>query len=129
MPNHARPLGQHEGRRGGLMGAGALLERDSAKDRAVVLIFIAATVGLLGYAGLRGWVGGFIKVCLPSREGGGVGGLIGGVGGCRNGGMGIEQLGRGTRLCQVLRAYLRFLFVVCAARGGWMDGWGLAGGL
>ncbi|CAZ84306.1 unnamed protein product [Tuber melanosporum] len=36
-------------------------QRDSAKDRAVVFIFIVATVGLLGYAGLKGWVGEAIK--------------------------------------------------------------------
>lgn len=30
--------------------------RDSAKDQTVVLIFIAATVGLLGWAGLKPWV-------------------------------------------------------------------------
>jgi len=36
-------------------------QRDSAKDRTVVLIFIVATVGLLGYAGLRGWFGGVVK--------------------------------------------------------------------
>ncbi|CUS11736.1 unnamed protein product [Tuber aestivum] len=36
-------------------------QRDSAKDQAVVFIFIVATVGLLGYAGLRGWVGEVIK--------------------------------------------------------------------
>jgi len=58
-------MDQHERKRGGANGGEALLERDSAKDRAVVLIFIAATVGLLGYAGLRGWVGGVIKVCRP----------------------------------------------------------------
>ena len=45
----------------------ARLERDSAKDRAVVLIFIVATVGLLGYAGLWGWVGGVVKVCRSLR--------------------------------------------------------------
>ncbi|RPA97826.1 hypothetical protein L873DRAFT_1828846 [Choiromyces venosus 120613-1] len=36
-------------------------QRDSAKDQAVVFIFIVATVGLLGYAGLRGWVGEVVK--------------------------------------------------------------------
>lgn len=32
-------------------------QRDSAKDEAVVFIFISATVGLLVWAGVRGWVG------------------------------------------------------------------------
>lgn len=31
-------------------------QRDSTKDQVVVLVFIAATVGLLGYAGVRPWV-------------------------------------------------------------------------
>lgn len=31
-------------------------QRDSTKDQVVVLAFIAATVGLLGYAGVRPWV-------------------------------------------------------------------------
>lgn len=31
-------------------------QRDSTKDQVVVLVFIAATVGLLGYAGMRPWV-------------------------------------------------------------------------
>ncbi|KAL5114424.1 hypothetical protein ACEQ8H_007679 [Pleosporales sp. CAS-2024a] len=31
-------------------------QRDSAKDQAVVYIFIAATVGLLGWAGIKPWV-------------------------------------------------------------------------
>jgi hypothetical protein len=31
-------------------------QRDSAKDQAVVFIFIGATVGLLGWAGIRPWV-------------------------------------------------------------------------
>ncbi|KAH7088471.1 hypothetical protein FB567DRAFT_524448 [Paraphoma chrysanthemicola] len=31
-------------------------QRDSAKDQAVVFIFIGATLGLLGWAGMRPWV-------------------------------------------------------------------------
>jgi hypothetical protein len=31
-------------------------QRDSAKDKAVVFIFIGATVGLLGYAAVRPWI-------------------------------------------------------------------------
>ncbi|OAL00457.1 hypothetical protein IQ06DRAFT_293787 [Phaeosphaeriaceae sp. SRC1lsM3a] len=31
-------------------------QRDSAKDQAVVFIFIGATLGLLGWAGVRPWV-------------------------------------------------------------------------
>ncbi|KAH3917890.1 hypothetical protein HBI56_179130 [Parastagonospora nodorum] len=31
-------------------------QRDSAKDQAIVYVFIAATVGLLGWAGVRPWV-------------------------------------------------------------------------
>ncbi|KAF1841894.1 uncharacterized protein K460DRAFT_379878 [Cucurbitaria berberidis CBS 394.84] len=34
-------------------------QRDSAKDQAVVFIFIGATVGLLGWAGVRPWVEGW----------------------------------------------------------------------
>ncbi|KAF1947658.1 hypothetical protein EJ02DRAFT_449135 [Clathrospora elynae] len=34
-------------------------QRDSAKDQVVVFIFIGATVGLLGWAGLRPWVEGW----------------------------------------------------------------------
>jgi hypothetical protein len=37
-------------------------ERDSAKDEAVVLIFIFATVGLLLYAAFRPWVDQWITV-------------------------------------------------------------------
>ncbi|KAF1987266.1 hypothetical protein K402DRAFT_392963 [Aulographum hederae CBS 113979] len=36
-------------------------QRDSAKDQAVVFIFIFATVGLLGWAGARPWIGGWIE--------------------------------------------------------------------
>ena len=39
------------------------IERDSAKDQAVVFIFIIATVGLLGWALLRPWLGIWIQVC------------------------------------------------------------------
>lgn len=39
-------------------------QRDSAKDQVVVLVFIAATVGLLGWAGLRPWVEGWKEVCI-----------------------------------------------------------------
>lgn len=38
------------------------LERDSAKDEAVVFIFIFATAGLLIWAGIRPWVGRWIDV-------------------------------------------------------------------
>ncbi|KAF2828517.1 hypothetical protein CC86DRAFT_261931, partial [Ophiobolus disseminans] len=31
-------------------------QRDSAKDQAVVFVFIGATVGLLGWAGIRPWI-------------------------------------------------------------------------
>ena len=37
-------------------------ERDSAKDEAVVFIFIFATVGLLLYAALRPWIDQWISV-------------------------------------------------------------------
>jgi ABC-type nitrate/sulfonate/bicarbonate transport system permease component len=40
-------------------GEGRLMEnaeRDSAKDQAVVFIFIFATVGLLSYAAVRPWI-------------------------------------------------------------------------
>ena len=39
-------------------------ERDSAKDEAVVFIFIFATVGLLGYAAVRPWVEQWAEVSL-----------------------------------------------------------------
>lgn len=38
-------------------------ERDSAKDQAVVWIFILATVGLLSYAAIRPWVEQWAEVC------------------------------------------------------------------
>lgn len=38
-------------------------ERDSAKDQAVVWIFILATVGLLSYAGVRPWIDQWAEVC------------------------------------------------------------------
>lgn len=41
-------------------------QRDSTKDQAVVFIFIAATVGLLGWAGVRPWVDGWREVCTYS---------------------------------------------------------------
>ncbi|KAH7380726.1 hypothetical protein BKA66DRAFT_465270 [Pyrenochaeta sp. MPI-SDFR-AT-0127] len=34
-------------------------QRDSAKDQAIVFIFIGATVGLLGWAGIRPWMEGW----------------------------------------------------------------------
>lgn len=39
-------------------------QRDSAKDQAVVFIFIGATVGLLGWAGLRPWIEGWREARL-----------------------------------------------------------------
>lgn len=38
------------------------IERDSAKDQAVVIIFIIATVGLLGYAIASPWVSKWVDV-------------------------------------------------------------------
>ena len=43
-------------------------QRDSAKDQAVVYIFIAATLGLLGWAGVRPWVDGWREVCIFSSS-------------------------------------------------------------
>lgn len=40
------------------------IERDSAKDQAVVYIFILATVGLLGWALMRQYMGDWMEVCL-----------------------------------------------------------------
>lgn len=37
-------------------------ERDSRKDQAVVIIFIVATAGLLTWAAVKPWVGGWIDV-------------------------------------------------------------------
>ncbi|KAF2687304.1 hypothetical protein K458DRAFT_296171 [Lentithecium fluviatile CBS 122367] len=37
-------------------------QRDSAKDQAVVWIFILATVGLLSYAGVRPWIDSWAEV-------------------------------------------------------------------
>ena len=37
-------------------------ERDSRKDEAVVFIFIFATVGLLGWAAVKPWVGKWAEV-------------------------------------------------------------------
>ena len=39
-------------------------ERDSTKDQAVVIIFIFATVGLLLWAMIGPWVGGWVRVYL-----------------------------------------------------------------
>jgi len=39
-------------------------QRDSAKDEAVVFLFIFATVGLLAYAAVRPWIGQWIEVRL-----------------------------------------------------------------
>lgn len=49
------------------------IERDSAKDQAVVFIFIIATVGLLGYAIVRPWVSKWVDVsllapCIPTER-------------------------------------------------------------
>lgn len=43
-------------------------ERDSAKDQAVVYIFIIATVGLLSYAAIRPWVEQWTEVGLIPVE-------------------------------------------------------------
>lgn len=37
-------------------------QRDSTKDQAVVFVFIGATAGLLGWAGIRPWVEGWRQV-------------------------------------------------------------------
>lgn len=42
------------------------IERDSAKDQAVVFIFIFATLGLLTYAGVRPWLERWAQVVYPS---------------------------------------------------------------
>lgn len=39
------------------MFADRIVERDSAKDQLVVYTFIVVTVGLLGYAAVRPWIG------------------------------------------------------------------------
>jgi hypothetical protein len=54
-------------------------QRDSAKDEAVVFIFIFATVGLLVYAAVRPWVAGWAEKVRERRSympigGGGDGG-------------------------------------------------------
>lgn len=41
------------------------IERDSAKDQAVVIIFIIATAGLLGYAIASPWVSKWVDVGCP----------------------------------------------------------------
>lgn len=43
-------------------------QRDSAKDQAVVFVFIGATVGLLGWAALRPWVEGWREVRAYERD-------------------------------------------------------------
>ncbi|KAI8937018.1 hypothetical protein NX059_006241 [Plenodomus lindquistii] len=43
-------------------------QRDSAKDQAVVFIFIGATLGLLGWAGLRPWVEGWREKVRERRN-------------------------------------------------------------
>jgi hypothetical protein len=43
-------------------------ERDSAKDEAVVFIFIFATVGLLVYAAVRPWLEKWLEVCFWSAH-------------------------------------------------------------
>lgn len=43
-------------------------KRDSAKDEAVVFIFIAATTGLLVYAAVRPWVEKWTAVCGEDAE-------------------------------------------------------------
>lgn len=41
---------------------GWMVERDSRKDEAVVIMFILATSGLLAWAVLRPWVQGWVEV-------------------------------------------------------------------
>lgn len=41
-----------------------MIERDSRKDEAVVIMFILATSGLLAWAVLRPWVQGWVEVSL-----------------------------------------------------------------
>ncbi|RYO03074.1 hypothetical protein AA0119_g5065 [Alternaria tenuissima] len=43
-------------------------QRDSAKDQAVVFVFIGATVGLLGWAALRPWVEGWRERARERRS-------------------------------------------------------------
>ncbi|KAF1831361.1 hypothetical protein BDW02DRAFT_572124 [Decorospora gaudefroyi] len=43
-------------------------QRDSAKDQAVVFVFIGATVGLLGWAGVRPWVEGWRERARERRS-------------------------------------------------------------
>lgn len=50
-------------------GRGRMIERDSAKDQAVVVIFIVATLGLLVYALVRPWIARWVEVCFhPSSS-------------------------------------------------------------
>lgn len=48
--------GMEKGISGNRISANWAIERDSAKDQAVVFIFMFATVGLLIYAAIRPWV-------------------------------------------------------------------------
>jgi len=43
-------------------------ERDSAKDQAVVYIFIFATVGLLSYAAVRPWIDQWAAVSVTNTS-------------------------------------------------------------
>ncbi|KAF1814712.1 hypothetical protein P152DRAFT_455750 [Eremomyces bilateralis CBS 781.70] len=43
-------------------------QRDSAKDQAVVLLFIIVTVGLLGYAAVRPWVDKWTETARERRN-------------------------------------------------------------
>lgn len=45
-----------------------MVERDSRKDEAVVIMFILATSGLLAWAVLRPWVQGWVEVSLAKRR-------------------------------------------------------------
>jgi hypothetical protein len=51
-----------------------IVERDSAKDEAVVFIFIFATVGLLIYAAIRPWVEKWAEVSFHYLTNGRLGG-------------------------------------------------------
>lgn len=51
-----------EGRSLGEVETNGVAERDSAKDQAVVFIFIIATVGLLSYAAVRPWIDQWAEV-------------------------------------------------------------------
>lgn len=45
-----------------------MVERDSRKDEAVVIMFILATSGLLAWAVLRPWVQGWVEVSLTMKS-------------------------------------------------------------